>query len=482
MLPAILKNRPRPVSFLLATLVALDLRALGAFRIGLASLIIVDLCFRAQDLEALYSDSGVLPLGQLVSHGVLTTWLSPHLWANSPFEVALLFALAGLAALGMLLGVKTRWMVAASWILLHSLQTRNPYVNHAGDKLLLLMLFWGFFLPLDRHYRLPFPLRRKGEHDENKEHRLASFATAGILIQFASVYFMGALRKTGTMWQEGTAIWYTLHIDQYAWPWTRSLTLYPNLLQALTYATLAIEFAAPILLFTGLTKIRGLGLLLIAGLHLGFLACLNLGLFPIFSLVICSFAIPWKPLSQARISKSFEMAPLDWKNRIAGYLVATLVVWHSLTIFYYPEEIKERLPGPIRASLEFIQFDQYWSMFAPNPMTIDGWYIIPATLSSGKTVNLLTAGAPLTWEKPTSVPDSFPSDRWKEYLMTLSDLGDPPEQWNQVVNILSQQFQQDSSDQIIDGTARVIYMMEKTVPGGEAPPIQEQAWPKEDSL
>ena len=482
MLPQTLKNRQRQCISSLASLVALDLRSLGLFRIGLAGLIIIDLCFRAQDLVALYTDSGVLPLSQLIFSKGPTTWISPYLLANTPLEVAMLFSIAGIAALGMLIGIKTRWMVAVSWILLHSLQMRNPYVNHAGDKLLLLMLFWGFFLPLDKRYTLAYCRNRKGTPELAKGHKVASCATAGILIQFASVYFMGALRKTGSMWHEGSAIWYTLHIDQYAWPWTRILTQYSTILQGLTYLTLAIEFTAPLLLFAGLTKVRGLSLLLIAALHLGFLVCLDLGLFPIISLVICSFAIPWNRARHDAPPNDLLIAPLDWKNRIAGYLMATLVLWNCFTITNYPEEIKEKLPNPITAGLEFIRFDQYWSMFAPNPMTIDGWYVIPATLESGKTIDLLRGGTPVSWEKPKSVPESFPSDRWKEYLMTLSDLGDPQKQWSRVGRVLSQTHNRKSPDQVIAGTIRVVYMMEKTTAIGEETPIQELAWPIENSL
>jgi hypothetical protein len=42
-----------------------DLRAFALMRIGMASLIIADLCNRIPDLEAFYSNTGAVPLSML---------------------------------------------------------------------------------------------------------------------------------------------------------------------------------------------------------------------------------------------------------------------------------------------------------------------------------------------------------------------------------------------------------------------------------
>jgi hypothetical protein len=461
-------------------MIALDLRALAMFRIGLGGLLILDLLLRSQDLLSHYTDSGVLPLSLVPPTSLLGTWIAPHLYVSSPILVGALFVLSGITGIGLMIGFRTRWMVVICWVLLHSLQIRNPFINHAGDRVLILMLFWSFFLPLDRHYSRFSP---RLEGTESKNNLFASFATAGILIQLATVYFVGALRKTGAMWQDGTAIWYVLQIDQYALPWTRSFIEYPGLLKALTWTTLGIELIAPLLLFVGPGRVRAIGLSLITILQAGFFLTLDLGLFPVISIMVLFFAIPFpdrKSKEQETINTITQ--PLDLRNRIAAYMTAILVLWSVFTLFKYPEELKESLPRPIRSGLELIRFDSYWSMFAPNPMTIDGWYVIEAKTETGENVNLLTTDQPLTWEKPLSVSKSFPSDRWKEFLMTLSDLGDPQQLWTETVKTFVRSYEATHPEKIVKESIRVVYMMERTTPNGESTPIQEQAWPKEDSL
>ena len=465
---------------LILNMIALDLRALAMFRIGLGALLVLDLVLRSQDLLAHYTDLGVLPLALVPQTSLLGTWIAPHLMVSSPPLVGALFVFTGFAAIGLMIGFKTRWMVMICWLLYHSLHIRNPLLNHAGDKVLILMLFWSFFLPLDRHYSI---FRQSPKQPGSQKNLIASFATAGILLQLAAVYFIGALRKTGAMWQDGTAIWYVLQIDQYARPWTRALIDHPVLLKGLTWTTLAIEFIAPLLLFVGPNRIRTIGLSLLAILQVSFFLTLDLGLFPVISIGVLIFAIPFhsrKPAEQETIN--IVAQPLDLRNRIAAYMTAILVLWSTFTLFKYPEELKESLPRPIRSGLELIRFDAYWSMFAPNPMTIDGWYVIAAKTESGEEVNLLASNLPITWEKPYSVSKSFPSDRWKEFLMTLSDLGDPQQLWAETVRTLVQTFEATHPAKIVNESIRVIYMMERTTSNGEAVPIQEQAWPKENSL
>jgi len=465
---------------LILNMIALDLRALAMFRIGLGSLLILDLILRFQDLLPHYTDMGVLPLSLVPPTSLLGTWIAPHLFVSSPSLVGALFVLTGIAAIGLMIGFRTRWMVVICWLLLHSLHIRNPYINHAGDRVLILMLFWSFFLPLDRHYS---KFGRTPGQPRSQNNLIASFATAGILFQLAAVYFVGALRKTGAMWQEGTAIWYVLQIDQYALPWTRVLIEHPGLLKGLTWTTLGIEFIAPLLLFAGPNRTRTIGLSLLAMLQAGFFLTLDLGLFPVISIVVLFFAIPLPRIkSTERATINIVAQPLDLKNRIAAYLTAILILWSAFTLFKYPQELKESLPRPIRSGLELIRFDSYWSMFAPNPMTIDGWYVIAAKTETGEDVNLLASELPLTWKKPHSVSKSFPSDRWKEFLMTLSDLGDPEKLWAETVNTFVRTYETTHPEKIVQESIRVVYMMERTTPNGESTPIQEQAWPKEDSL
>jgi hypothetical protein len=71
--------------------------------------------------------------------------------------------------------------------------------------------------------------------------------------------------------------------------------------------------------------------------------------------------------------------------------------------------------------------DQSWGVFAPQPGTEDGWFVIVGKLKDGREVNLFTGGRPLdevkieppSWEKPALVSAMYVNTRWRKYLINL---------------------------------------------------------------
>src|SRR5215212_6169444 len=112
-------------------LFGLDVRSLAVFRVGLALVLIADLAIRATDLEAHYTDAGLLPRS-----AVAPSWVfSPHLLHGSAWFEAVLFLVAGVAAGMLLVGYRTRAATFVSWLLLVSLHARNPVLTQGGDIL-----------------------------------------------------------------------------------------------------------------------------------------------------------------------------------------------------------------------------------------------------------------------------------------------------------------------------------------------------------
>ncbi len=113
------------ISDRLKTIFSIDLRSLALFRVGLAILIIADLISRARDLSAFYTDAGVLSRAESIANShflqVSLYWISGNQWI-----VGGLFVLAGLVALLLGLGYRTRLMAILSWMLLLSLETETP--------------------------------------------------------------------------------------------------------------------------------------------------------------------------------------------------------------------------------------------------------------------------------------------------------------------------------------------------------------------
>src|SRR5215216_3470663 len=161
-----------------------DLRSLAVFRVALALLVLADLAMRATDLTAHYTDEGVLPRTALLEE-VLSPWaFSLNLMNGEPFFQVLLFGVAALAALGLLIGYRTSLMTVVVWVLLLSIQWRNPLVSGADGPLLRLLLFWGMFLPLGAYWSVD---RAKGAVARLSV-RFLSVATFGLFLQIALVY------------------------------------------------------------------------------------------------------------------------------------------------------------------------------------------------------------------------------------------------------------------------------------------------------
>src|SRR5262245_23063066 len=257
-----------------------DLRSLAVLRIGLGLLILVDLAQRATDLTAHYTDFGLLPRADLLLVSPSRWLVSLHLVSGVWQAQALLFAVAGICALALLVGYRTRLATIASWLLFTSLNTRNPMVVLGADVLLRVVLFWAMFLPLGARYSVD---RAWLGATNGSRPRVLSAATVAYLLQIVLVYWFTALRKSDPEWRSaGTALYYALSLDHLTTPLGHALLQFPALLTALTHGVLWLEFLGPLLLFipfwTG--PIRIAVVLAFVLMHAGIALTLRIGFFP----------------------------------------------------------------------------------------------------------------------------------------------------------------------------------------------------------
>ncbi len=263
----------------LADVFGADLRSLAALRIVLALVVLMDLAGRATSLRALYTDEGAYPRQLLI--GNLNQWQwSVFLATGTVAIVQLLFVGTAIAAILLLLGYRTRLMTLIVWVMLVSIQLRNPLLLNAGDTLLRLLLFWGILLPLGARWSID---AKRSSVPSRKSTQYLSIATAGILLQIAFMYWFTAALKTGRPWREdGTALYYALGLSELSRPVGQFLHRFPNLLEFLTFMTLGIEVIAPILLFmpffTG--PVRTAAVFSIISLQIGIYLTLSIGFFP----------------------------------------------------------------------------------------------------------------------------------------------------------------------------------------------------------
>ncbi|MFB6205959.1 MAG: HTTM domain-containing protein [Haloglomus sp.] len=431
---------------------SVDRRALAALRVALGLLLFADLLLRSRALAAHYTDSGVLPRSALrATHGPLAD-LSLHALSGGVALQVALFSVAGLAALALAAGYRTRLAAAVSWLLLVSLHARNPLVLNAGDSLLRRLLFWGLFLPLGSAWSLDALARERDESiensgdDEERERGALTVATAAILIQVVLVYAVNAVIKLrGEAWLEGTAVRYVFGIDHLTILLGDALAGHPAILAPLAHAWLALLVLSPLLiLLTGWPRALLAGAFALG--HLGMAFTLRLGPFPFVSIAALLSFLPsrvWdaaerrfrrvteprirtRAARQARaLAGRLPRGPVLPTNArvtagraarvVAAALLAAVLLWNAVSVGLAPA------PPEVRAASE----EYRWDMFAPEPRSTDGWYVAPATLASGGRVDAWNGGA-VSWTPPADTASTFPTHRWLVYLLDLQRPGGAP--------------------------------------------------------
>ncbi|WP_198662195.1 HTTM domain-containing protein, partial [Halorussus litoreus] len=266
----------------LARRFGVDPRALAALRISLGLLLLADLALRSRHLVAFYTDAGVLPRALLREQFPAFATVSLHAMSGSAWAQVGLFVVAGAAALALLAGYRTTLATAVSFALVVSLHARNPIVLNAGDSVLRRLLFWSVFLPLGGRWSVD-ALRERAGSARSRSARVASIASAALLVQVVLVYATNALFKLrGENWLSGEAARYALGLDSLTILLGDVLGQFPAMLGALDLFWIALLATSPLLLaLTGWPRAVFAGLFV--GMHLGMAFSLRLGVFPFVS-------------------------------------------------------------------------------------------------------------------------------------------------------------------------------------------------------
>jgi hypothetical protein len=429
--------------------IGIDVRALAVLRVALGALLLADLALRARSLRAFYTDAGVLPRAVLSARNPALARFSLHALSGAAAAQWLLFALAAAFALALLVGYRTRLATLGSLLLLASLHARNPLVLNGGDALLRRLLLWGLFLPLGERLSVDALRAAAGSRDSaDARERVAGVASAALLSQVVLVYGVDALLKhRSPLWIRGNAVRYVFSLDQFTVLLGERLAGFPALLRLANWFWLGLLSASVLLLLlTG--RRRTLLVSLFVTAHFGMALTMRLGLFPLISVAALLPFLPpqvWDGLA-ARVpagstavdrwgGRRLPAAPAGpWSltppslpprlrrtgRRAASVLAAALLVlalgWNATALGYVdaPPAV-ERTVDPA---------DYRWDMFAPSPPRADAWYVAPGQLASGERVDAFRGG-PVRWHRPPDVSATYPTARWRKYLLDVWRSGDP---------------------------------------------------------
>ncbi len=425
-----------------------DTRALAALRITLGVVLLLDLLYRAGDIEAYYTDAGAYPLEVYEATYPQFNGLSIHALSGELWFQQFLFLVAGVFAVALIVGYRTRLVAAVSLVLLFSLHARNPAVLNGGDRLLRVLLLIALVTPMGERWSID-ALRRGSARPA-----VASFATAALLVQPVVVFTQNAILKhRGDTWYSGDAVQIALANDVMTVHLGNHVSAYPALLEVLNWAWVVLLAGSGVFLLVTSGRLRALFALVYIGSFVGLLASVSVGLFP---LVLIATVIPflttpfWETLARFvpsrwgdRFPSASALGPLgrppierralesvreygydraasftqEYGRSLLSIVGVLLLCW--VLLFSATHVSDHDVPDAIEP--EFPN-EQRWGLYAPDPSTTYSWYIIEAELENGSTVDAFDGGEVVT-ERPADASQQFDTFRDRKFMETVRDSG-----------------------------------------------------------
>ncbi|SDC07744.1 Predicted thiol-disulfide oxidoreductase YuxK, DCC family [Shouchella lonarensis] len=271
-----------------------------------------------------------------------------HLHA-SPLYFEIIFHAGILVTLWFIIGYKGRIASIVQFIFAWSLFARNSVILDGGDNIMSLLLVYLLFANMTAYFSVDSYLKqRRGEPTQitvppgfahmrmrNLFHNLAILAC---MLQVCIMYFTSGLHKVmGELWQNGTAIYYILQVNEYTHPFFQQLISSSELLiVAATYATIVVQIAYPFLLVNHRT--RYVVMAGVVGMHVGI--AVVMGLFTFSFVMIANQLLFLRDREYNAISqftkRCVERIKQRWqrKNEQVSDPVREGVVSAKISVFY----------------------------------------------------------------------------------------------------------------------------------------------------
>ncbi len=372
------------------------------------------------NLTALFTDEGILPRRSL-----LTTF-ADRFTLLTPFgewwQVAVVWALSLVVALLLTIGWRSRLMSFLAFLIVTSFSFRDPLIIDGADIVFRLLPLWMTFSDPGARYSIDALARATRGTPTGR-----GFALPLRILEFQVAWIIAATgleKVTGTLWPQGLATYYSLQLEHtFARSWANPLATNVTLANLTSWGTMAVELSfLPLTMLLPSRITRLIAVVLAAGLLLGIVVLMNVGNFPMIMLSALVLFVPpqwikeWvesvtamsrtrlQPRVVARadgVAQSAAMslpAPLvipadarEFSRKVGGGALVVVAVLAMLNAVPAPLEAV-RPKGQVLELLRFFALDQRWDMFSPEPARADGWMRMPATLTDGTRVDLVTNG------------------------------------------------------------------------------------------
>lgn len=210
--------------------------------------------------------------------------------ASTPLFVGW-YIFAILLSAAFVLGWRTRIVTPLLFIFYTAINAQNTPISDGGNYFIRIMLIYLIFADISKRWSLDSLRHRRkrralGKRETEPGTVLHNVALCLVVAQLCIVYFEAGIYKVaGSLWENGTAVYYPLQSEAYGvFPWLSDLLTHNSWIVTLaTYGTVVIQLAFPFLLFHTIT--RRIALVSILGMHLGIAIIMGL---PFFSGIMAS--------------------------------------------------------------------------------------------------------------------------------------------------------------------------------------------------
>lgn len=186
-----------------------------------------------------------------------------------------------LLALAFMVGWRTRIVTPLLFVFYAGLNAQNVAIADGGNYFFRIMLIYLIFADVSRRWSLDSRRRAlKNSRETESGTVLHNLALCLVVAQLCMVYLEAGLYKVqGSLWQNGTAMYYPLASDFYGvFPSLSDLaTRFSWVVVLVTYFSVLIQIAFTFMLFNRIT--RRLALIGILGMHLGIALLMGLPFF-----------------------------------------------------------------------------------------------------------------------------------------------------------------------------------------------------------
>ena len=274
---------------------------LALFRIGLAAVALVQAVVLWSYRDLLLGEYGLVPwiisepmtdpLFLKLSH--VAALLQPF-GVGADASVAVLLLVHAASAIALLVGYRTRPAAIATWLTFLPLKNTGILFTYGLGSMLLIGLFYCMLMPVGRAWSFDESAGRNVGGDPE----WVPFSVIVLRIHLCIVYAAAGISKAmGEQWWTGDAIWRALSLPQFQQFDPAPLLGFTPALQAITIASVLVQLAYPVLVWT---RLRALIVFLTELLHFGIALFLGLWLFSLVMMVFNAGAFGqslWRALS-----------------------------------------------------------------------------------------------------------------------------------------------------------------------------------------